>query len=99
MQHMKTETSGEDAALHPAGNEPFAVRQGGKVVADYHPLSSLSDADLDAPNEIDADTLAAFARLREAVQRIFDESGMTEDELADALLIGDHDRQYHAPRR
>lgn len=88
MQQIELAAFDPKIAEQIADSEPLAVQRNGAVIGYYIPL----------PPQDTEEMQAAVQRLRAAVQRLLDESGMTEDELADALLIGDHDWQYHTPR-
>ena len=61
----------DHATAYLSGNEPVAISKHGRVIGFYIPL----DRDEDEVHR-------AIAKLSQTVDRVLDETGMTEDELA-----------------
>lgn len=77
-----TEMTNDEMTRAFAGSEPVVVKREGQVIGYYIPALPVDGT---AARE-------AMERWREAVQLALAESGMTEDEFADALIIGEgHD--------
>lgn len=82
MQQAEAPVTDEEMTSAFSGSEPIVVKQQGKVVGYYIPMLPTNTAEAQS----------AMERWRAAVKVALAQSGMTEDEFADALIIGEgHD--------
>ena len=81
MKHVGVREFRDRATGYFRGSEPIAVERHGRLIGFYIPVEPRRD-ERDA-----ADLEAALARLDASVKRVLDESGMTEDELADYFYL------------
>lgn len=72
MIHAGAREFRERAARYFAGNDVVAIEQDGKVVGYYIP----------APKRDEKEVRRAIAESQEAVARVMEETGLSEDELA-----------------
>jgi hypothetical protein len=79
----------EQLAEHLHGTRPIAVEQHGKIVGEYHPKGylrvSVSDYESLDWSNVKPESRAAVDQLQETLQKIYEETGLTEDELADLM--------------
>ena len=73
MQHVGVRDFRDNATKYLSGSDMLAVEKHGRLIGYYIPV----------PQASEEETRQALEQLRSAVQRILDETGMTEDELAD----------------
>ena len=90
MKRVPADEFARHAAEYLEGSEIVSVEKDGEVIGSYvpapngHALNGVNaeDADEDRRRK-KADARAAFERLRSVLQKIYAETGMTEDEFAD----------------
>ena len=75
MRHVGVREFRDKATTYLSGNEILTVEKHGQPIGYYIP----------APRASLQERQAALAQFNEAVQRFLEESGLTEDELADHL--------------
>ncbi len=87
MKHVGVREFRDRATHYLSGGEILTVERHGRPIGFYIPIRRVDEDE----------ARLALERLREAVQRVLDESGMTEEELSAAL---DLNRPFdHAPGR
>ncbi len=86
MRHVGVREFRDKATTYLSGNEIVTVEKHGQPIGYYIP----------APRASHEERQAALAQFSAAVQRFLEESGLTEDELADLL---DLNKPFDAPRR
>ena len=86
MRHVGVREFRDKATTYLSGNEVLSVEKHGRPIGYYIP----------APRAGKEERQAAMAQFNVAVQRFLEESGLTEDELADYL---DLDKPFDASRR
>lgn len=75
MKHVGIKEFRDRATSYFSATEPIAVERHGKLIGFYIPVETRSRSA--------EETSAAIDRLEASVKRVLDESGMTEDELAE----------------
>lgn len=102
MKRVPAEEFAEHAAKYLEGTETVAIERDGEVIGRYVPApnghavtgsGARQPALFGALSEEErrkrkAEARAAFVRLRQTLQQIYDETGLTEDEFADLLDPG-----------
>ena len=73
MKQVAVSELQEKAAKYLTGEEPLAIEHDGEVVGYYYPKKRTKQEEVER----------AVKQLRETVDRVLAETGMTEDELAD----------------
>jgi hypothetical protein len=86
MRHVGVREFRDKATAYLSGDEVLAVEKHGKPIGFYIP----------APRASKEERQAALAQFNAAVQRFLEESGLTEDELADRL---DLNKPFDASRQ
>ncbi|MDQ6604770.1 MAG: hypothetical protein M3176_03530 [Chloroflexota bacterium] len=86
MRHVGVREFRDKATMYLSGSEVLSVEKHGKPIGYYIP----------APRASEEERQAALAQFDAAAQRFLEESGLTEDELADSL---DLNKSFDASRR
>lgn len=83
MKHVGVREFRDRATGLLKDSEPLAVERHGKLIGFYIPVEPEKGA------TAEEEFREALGRLDETVRRVLEESGMTEEELADAFDLGD----------
>jgi hypothetical protein len=81
MLRVKVEEFDKNPAKYLASEEAIQVERDGEVLGVF--LPRVREATLPLPGNVRPDAKEAMHRLEMAVERVLDETGLTEDELAD----------------
>jgi hypothetical protein len=84
MKRVDVREFRDHATKYLAGNEPPAIERYGDTIGFYIP-TGIGQRDPAAEAERRTRITESFARLEKTIQKILDETGMTEDGLADLL--------------
>lgn len=85
MKHVGVREFRDRATGYLKDSEPLAVERHGKLIGFYIPVEQKRG------NTEEEEFRDALGRLDQTVRRVLEESGMTEDELADAFDLGKSD--------